>query len=90
MRSEWADDHLARRFEAGDLLTLVAAGLRRDPAAAAPATALTYRFGNVEVDFRRTVRREGVVLGLSAKEYQLLCYFIQNRGDDCQTTGGDT
>src|SRR5262249_29692035 len=41
----------------------------------------TFRFGSVVVDFRRTeVRRHGKPVELSAREFQLLRYFIQHRG----------
>ena len=81
MSTGWADDYLARRLGAGELLALMDARLGPWSGAAVPTPAFNYRFGRVEVDFRRTeVRRDGILLGLSAKEYRLLCYFIQNRG----------
>ncbi len=41
----------------------------------------TYVFGDIQVDFRRAeVTRDGQPLGLSALEYKLLRYFIDNRG----------
>ena len=41
-----------------------------------------YQFGSVHVDFRKTeVVRNGKILALSAKEYQLLRYFIDHRGE---------
>jgi DNA-binding response OmpR family regulator len=47
----------------------------------APLADAAYRFGSIEVYFRRAeVRRDGILLGLSAKEYKLLCYFIHHRG----------
>jgi two-component system alkaline phosphatase synthesis response regulator PhoP len=40
-----------------------------------------YELGNVQIDVRRTeVTREGQVVQLSAKEFQLLRYFLEHRG----------
>ncbi len=39
-----------------------------------------YRFGDIEVDFRGAeVTRAGKRVGLAAREYRLLCYFIEHR-----------
>jgi two-component system alkaline phosphatase synthesis response regulator PhoP len=41
---------------------------------------LGYSFGDVEVNFRRAeVKVKGIPIELSAKEYQLLKYFIEHR-----------
>ena len=75
-----ADDYLTKPFEMLELLARVEALLRRQ-AVASPSEAPAFEFGAVRVDFRRTeVRREGEVVQLSAKEFQLLCYLIENRG----------
>ena len=51
------------------------------PSASAQIQHLSYRFGPVSVDFRRTeVERDGVPVELSAKEFHLLRYFIEHRG----------
>jgi two-component system alkaline phosphatase synthesis response regulator PhoP len=48
---------------------------------AAPAAAEGYQFGDVRVDFRRAeVERQGQPIELSAREFQLLRYFIEHRG----------
>jgi DNA-binding response OmpR family regulator len=55
------------------------AGLRGAPAAAHPSEG--YQFGEVRVDFRRAeVTKAGEPLDLSAREFQLLKYFIEHRG----------
>ena len=75
-----ADDYLTKPFEMMELLARVEARLRR---AAPPATvdAEAYRFGNVQVDFRKAeVTRDGASVAFSAREYQLLRYFIEHRG----------
>ncbi len=74
-----ADDYLTKPFEMMELLARVEALLRRAPAAAAPSTA--HQFGSVQVDFRSAeVSRAGKPVTLSAREFQLLRYFIEHRG----------
>jgi two-component system, OmpR family, alkaline phosphatase synthesis response regulator PhoP len=74
-----ADDYLAKPFEMAELLARVEARLRR--AAAPPPGRALHRFGEVEIDLRRAeVRRGGVAVELSAKEFQLLRYFVENPG----------
>jgi two-component system alkaline phosphatase synthesis response regulator PhoP len=75
-----ADDYLTKPFEMAELLARVEARLRRDGGRreAPPA----YRFGSVEVDFRRTeVHRAGQRVELSAKEFRLLRHLIAHRGE---------
>jgi two-component system alkaline phosphatase synthesis response regulator PhoP len=75
-----ADDYVTKPFEMVELLARIEALFRRARAAAA-APAGTYGFGGVRVDFRRAeVFRDGAPLSLSALEFKLLAYFIQNRG----------
>jgi two-component system, OmpR family, alkaline phosphatase synthesis response regulator PhoP len=75
-----ADDYIPKPFEMAELVARIEARLRRTPPAA-PAAADGYQFGDVRVDFRRAeVERDGRVLELSAREFQLLRYFIEHRG----------
>ena len=75
-----ADDYLTKPFEAIELLARIEALLRRARTPVAPSVG-TYAFGDIQVDFRRAeVTRDGQPLGLSALEYKLLRYFIDNRG----------
>lgn len=74
-----ADDYLTKPFEMIELLARVEALLRRGRAPVTPAG--TYAFGDIRVDFRRAeVFRDGEALPLSALEFKLLAYFIENRG----------
>jgi two-component system, OmpR family, alkaline phosphatase synthesis response regulator PhoP len=78
-----ADDYLTKPFEPLELLARLEAILRRRQTDAAPAdeSAETYSFGSVQVDFRSTeVRRASSPVELSAREFQLLRYFIEQRG----------
>jgi two-component system alkaline phosphatase synthesis response regulator PhoP len=63
-----------------ELLARIEARLRRD-APKDTVDADAYRFGAVQVDFRKAeVTRDGQPVELSAREYQLLRYFIEHRG----------
>ena len=75
-----ADDYLTKPFDAMELLARVEAMLRRTPGSAAVKLPETFRFGSIVVDFRRTqVKRNGRLVDLSAREFELLRYFIQQR-----------
>jgi DNA-binding response OmpR family regulator len=75
-----ADDYLAKPFEPAELLARLEALLRRVSAPREPQEEL-FRFGAVEVNFRRTaVDRHGQTVEMSAREFELLTYFIQQRG----------
>jgi two-component system alkaline phosphatase synthesis response regulator PhoP len=74
-----ADDYVTKPFEMVELLARIEAKLRRAPANAHPSEG--YQFGDVRIDFRRAeVTRAGAPLDLSAREFQLLKYFIEHRG----------
>jgi len=74
-----ADDYLAKPFDMLELLARIEALLRRTPPQALVQE--HYHFASVDVDFKSgEVRKEGKLVELSAKEYQLLCYLIQHRG----------
>ena len=74
-----ADDYVTKPFEMVELLARIEAKLRRAPAPAHPAGG--YQFDDVRVDFRRAeVTKDGAPLELSAREFQLLKYFIEHRG----------
>jgi two-component system alkaline phosphatase synthesis response regulator PhoP len=75
-----ADDYLTKPFKMAELLARVEAMLRRAGQPSAPAAG-RYQFDSFSVDFRRAeVIREGQPVNLSAKEFQLLRYFVEHRG----------
>jgi two-component system alkaline phosphatase synthesis response regulator PhoP len=74
-----ADDYVTKPFEMVELLARIEAKLRRAPATIHPSEG--YQFGDVRVDFRRAEVTQGdTPLELSAREFQLLKYFIEHRG----------
>jgi two-component system alkaline phosphatase synthesis response regulator PhoP len=74
-----ADDYLTKPFEMIELLARLEALLRRAPAAPQPQSE-TYQFNSIKIDFRRAeVERDGEKIELSAKEFQLLRYFVEHR-----------
>ena len=76
-----ADDYLTKPFEPMELLARVEAMLRRQSSLASAKAAETFRFGAIEVDFRSTeVRRDGRAVEMSAREFELLRFFIEHRG----------
>jgi two-component system alkaline phosphatase synthesis response regulator PhoP len=76
-----ADDYLTKPFEMLELLARIEALLRR-ATRTLPTAPLLYRFGSVRVDFRKTeVLHNGEEVSLSAKEFQLLRYFIDHKGE---------
>jgi two-component system alkaline phosphatase synthesis response regulator PhoP len=75
-----ADDYLTKPFEMAELLARLEARPRRAPESPR-ATPGEHRFGTIRVDLRRAeVERDGATVELSAKEFQLLRYFIEHRG----------
>ena len=78
-----ADDYLTKPFEPMELLARLEAILRRrqSETSVTQSPSETYSFGSIMVDFRSTeVRRDGKPIELSAREFQLLRYFIEQRG----------
>jgi Response regulators consisting of a CheY-like receiver domain and a winged-helix DNA-binding domain len=76
-----ADDYLTKPFEVIELLARIEALLRRAPAKTQKESAGDFHFGNVVVDFRRAeVLKGDAPVELSAMEFKLLQYLIENRG----------
>ena len=76
-----ADDYLTKPFEVIELLARVEALLRRSPHQNNGSTSEAFRFGTVTIDFKRAeVVKDQKPVELSAMEFKLLQYLIENRG----------
>ncbi len=76
-----ADDYLTKPFEMMELLARIEALLRRAAGRAGKASG-QYAFGAVRVDFAAgEVSRNGQPVSLSAREFQLLRYLMEHRGE---------
>ena len=76
-----ADDYLTKPFETIELLARLEALMRRAPSRPSGVSLERYQFGDIAVDVRKAeVTQKGQLLELSAKEFQLLKYFIEHRG----------
>jgi two-component system, OmpR family, alkaline phosphatase synthesis response regulator PhoP len=75
-----ADDYVTKPFEMIELMARVEALLRRAPSQSTSDEPLQ-QFGEVRIDFPGTsVTRKGKIVPLSAREFQLLRYFVQHPG----------
>jgi len=75
-----ADDYLAKPFAMAELVARLEVLLRRAQPSLRPLQGF-YRFGDVRVSFDRPeVMRAGQPVELTARELELLRYFIRNRG----------
>ena len=75
-----ADDYLTKPFEVLELLARIEALLRRSPNTVQNAGE-NFRFGEVTIDFKRAeVTKNNEPIELSAIEFKLLQFLIENRG----------
>jgi len=71
-----ADDYVAKPFDMLELMSRIEALLRR-----VPARKGVHQFGSIRVDIGATaVTRAGEPVSLSAREFQLLFYFVEHAG----------
>jgi DNA-binding response OmpR family regulator len=72
-----ADDYLVKPFAFPELLARIRALSRRGK----PEVELTLELADLHMDLRRRhVERQGLALDLTAREFELLEYFLRNRG----------
>ncbi len=83
MSPDWslgADDYITKPFSVLELLARIKAVLRRGQSGTRVPE--VYRSGDLEIDFRKySARKKGQSLTLSPREYEILKYFIERRGE---------
>ena len=75
-----ADDYVTKPFEMAELMARIEALLRRAPNRP-PGSGSVHRVGDLRIDLRGTeVTKQGKPVSLSAREFQLLRYFVEHPG----------
>lgn len=76
-----ADDYLTKPFEVMELLARLEALLRRSRKTSEKPTQESFSFGSIRIDFKSAeVFKDNSRIDLSAMEFKVLQYFIENRG----------
>lgn len=76
-----ADDYISKPFALDELTARVKAHVRRDERARAVKQSEVIKVGSIELNkdtFK--VTKNGEKISLSSREFQLLCYFMENEG----------
>ncbi len=77
-----ADDYVTKPFSINELKMRIKALLRRAEMQTTSNDSDSYKFSNIIVEYKKLdAFRSGIALGLSAKEFQILKYFVEHESE---------
>lgn len=77
-----ADDYVTKPFSINELKMRIKALLRRAEMQNTSNDSDSYKFSNIIVEYKKLdAYRSGIALGLSAKEFQILKYFVEHESE---------
>lgn len=77
-----ADDYLTKPFEVIELIARIEALLRRSPSKNHQNKSESFHFGEISINFKRAeVLKKDEIVELSAMEFKLLQFLVENRGN---------